>query len=78
MGGLRAGLVSRVRSITAAQVLEHVWIKGSAPDTELDLDNLKKLNASRKLKKAGQKLMALNRVTLLKAAAAAESPRPPA
>ena len=58
---------------TAAQVLQHPWVGGSAPSTAIDTDNLRKHNAARKLKKAGQKLMVLNR---LKAAGLLAKPLP--
>ena len=47
---------------TAKDVLSHSWICGNAPTTKLDTEQLKKYNATRKLKKAAQKLMALNRL----------------
>ena len=56
-------------SITANQVLAHAWINGKAPANDLNRDNLMKHNAARKLKKAGQKLMALNRLKAMGAAA---------
>jgi serine/threonine protein kinase len=54
---------------TAKDVLAHPWIRGQAPDTAIDTENLKKHNAARKLKKAAAKLMALNRLAKLAAAA---------
>ena len=38
------------------------WVCGNAPSTAIDVNNLKKLQATRKLRKAGAKLMALNRL----------------
>ena len=47
---------------TAKDVLAHPWVCGNAPSTAIDVNNLKKLQATRKLRKAGAKLMALNRL----------------
>ena len=47
---------------TAKDVLAHPWVCGNAPSTAIDVNNLKKLQATRKLRKAGAKLMALNRI----------------
>ena len=60
--------------ITAKDVGTNVWITTSAPNTAFGTDNLKKLQATRKLKKAGQKLMAMNRMANLAKAAAAAPP----
>ena len=38
------------------------WVCGNAPSTAIDVNNLKKQQATRKLRKAGAKLMALNRL----------------
>jgi len=52
------------KRLTAKQVLDSKWVSGSAPDTSLSgaRDNLKKYNATRKLKKAAQGIMAAARV----------------
>jgi len=54
---------------SAADVLAHKWICGDAPNNAISTDNLKKLQATKKLKLAGKKLMALNRLKLAAAAA---------
>jgi len=56
------------KRITAAEVLQHKWIS-SASGVVIDTSNLKKLQATRKLKKAGAKLMALNRLKNMNLAA---------
>jgi len=55
---------------TAKDVLAHPWVCGNAPSTAIDVNNLKKLQATRKLRKAGAKLMALNRLKNLSLGAA--------
>jgi len=52
------------KRLTADQVLQSKWVSGSAPNTALTgaADNLKKYNATRKLKKAAQGIMAAARV----------------
>jgi len=49
---------------TAVDVLKHKWIANNS-DSPLDLAQLKKYNASRKLKKAAQKLMKLQKAGLM-------------
>ena len=56
------------KRITAEEALHHPWICGNAPNVAIDTDNLKKLQATRKLRKAGQKLMAINRMKVAMAA----------
>jgi len=58
------------KRLTAEQVLATTWVGGAAPDTKLDMrDNLKKYNATRKLKKAAQGIMAAARVAKMTGAA---------
>ena len=54
--------------ITAKDAMTHPWIS-TATDNKLGIDNLKKYQASRKLKKATKKLIAMQRMKLLAAAA---------
>ena len=56
------------KRLTAQQVLAHPWIKSASP-AALDLSQLKKYNAARKLKKAAQKLMKLQKLQKLAAGA---------
>ena len=56
------------KRITAEEALHHPWICGNAPNVAIDTDNLKKLQATRKLRKAANKLMAINRMKLAMAA----------
>jgi len=56
------------KRITAADVKTHKWIT-EASDVDLNVENLKKYNATRKLKKAAKKLMALQKLQLFKAPA---------
>jgi serine/threonine protein kinase len=59
---------------SAAQVLGAPWVSGGAGDTavaEQALDELKRFNATRKLKKVGHRVMRLQKAGLLKAAIAA-------
>ena len=55
------------KRITAEAAMTHPWI-GKASDNKLGVDNLKKYQASRKLKKATKKLIAMQRMKLLAAA----------
>ena len=50
------------KRLTAKDVLGHEWIRGAAPHTAIDTSQLKKFNASRKLKQAAQKIMAMKRL----------------
>jgi len=52
------------KRITAAEVLKHPWICGNAPNVAIDTSALGKYQATKKLRKAGQKLMAINRMKL--------------
>ena len=54
--------VDHKKRMTAADVLRHKWIAGNAPSTAIDTGTLKKFNANRKLKAAGNKIMALARM----------------
>lgn len=56
--------IDPMKRLTAAQVLENKWITGNAPNTVISgaQQNLKKYNATRKLKKAAQGIMAARRV----------------
>ena len=58
---------------TAQDVLKHKWVCGAAPETNLDTTNLKKYNASRKLKKAADKIIMLKRMGMLNIAAQAKT-----
>jgi len=58
---------------TAKQVLEHPWIQGNAPETAIDMGNLRKFQASRKLKAAAAKIMAMKKVNLANITAAAKA-----
>lgn len=60
-------------SFTAKQVLEHPWIQGNAPETAIDMGNLRKFQASRKLKAAAAKIMAMKKVNLANITAAAKA-----
>jgi len=67
-------VVDPVKRYTAAQVLAHPWIKGNAPDTAIDLNNLRKFQATRKLKAAAAKIMAMkNKSNLASLAIAAKA-----
>jgi len=50
--------VDPAKRLTAEDVLKHQWICGNAPDTALNTSQLKKYNASRKLKAAAAKIIA--------------------
>ena len=50
--------VDQAKRLTAEDVLKHQWICGNAPDTALNTSQLKKYNASRKLKAAAAKIIA--------------------
>lgn len=52
------------KRLTAKQVLEHPWVCGGASTKQLDasLKSLKKYNASRKLRKVGNAIMAQQRM----------------
>jgi len=58
-----------LKRISADDVLSHPWIKGGAPDTELEgaKASLKKYQASRKLKKAALGIIAQNRISAMAA-----------
>lgn len=47
------------------------WVVKEAPDTKIKTDNLKKLQAAAKFKKAAQKLMAMQKLAKFTAAAKA-------
>ena len=57
--------------MSTLQVLKHPWITGGAPDVALTgaKDQLRKYNATRKLKKAAQGIMAGARLAKIAAAA---------
>lgn len=59
------------RRITADQVLNDSWVQGHAPDEDLanTRKELQKLQASKKLKKAAKKIMALQQLGALKSQA---------
>jgi len=69
------------KRLTAKQVMNHEFINWKPPDggAKIDVDKLKKYQAQRRLKKAAQKVMAVNKMGLgaLKAAAAAPPSAPP-
>jgi len=46
------------KRLTAEQVIAHPWVTGDAPSNPLKIDQLKKFNASRKLKAAAAKIIA--------------------
>ena len=48
---------------TAAQCMANEWVTTAAPDTNIELKNLKKYNAMRKMKRATAKLVAMQRIT---------------
>ena len=52
------------KRITAKDVLSHEWMKNQIK-TNIDTNQLKKYNAARKLKKAAQKLMKLQKAGLM-------------
>jgi len=63
------------KRFTAQQVLEHEWIVKlqGASDKAIDIGQLKKYQATRKLKKAAAKILAMQRIKNLSMAAAATS-----
>ena len=61
------------KRFTAKQVLSFKWIQGHAPDTAIDRDCLKKFQASRKLKAAAAKIMAMKKTNIANLATAAKA-----
>lgn len=57
--------VDPTKRYTASDVIKAKWIQGHAPETSIDTANLKKYNASRKLKKAAKKLIAMQKLQAL-------------
>jgi len=53
--------VDQKKRFTAKQVMAHPWICGNAPDTAVNTQQLKKFNASRKLKAAAAKIILLKK-----------------
>jgi len=67
--------VDPTKRATAQTVLAHPWINGNAPDVAIDIGNLRKFQAARKLKAAAAKIMAMRSAgiaNLARAALAAE------
>jgi len=56
------------KRITADAVTKDEWIMKASPDKKIDTQNLKKMQATKKLREAGKKLMAVNRLKALTAA----------
>jgi serine/threonine protein kinase len=59
--------VSPEKRLTAEGAKEHPWVT-KASDVKIEVNNLKKYNASRKLKKAAKKLMAMQKLQKLASA----------
>lgn len=60
------------KRLTAEDVLKHPWISGEAPDVKIDVAQLKKFNASRKLKAAAAKIIAAKKKNMANLVAAAK------